>query len=58
VLPEEARKVLKNFHNYLLVKYDKKYKELRKRLFFESVRKHAFVLPEDYKFDREELHER
>jgi len=58
VLPEEARKELKNFYNYLLVKYGREGKELRKRLFFESVRRHSFVLPEEYKFDREELHER
>jgi hypothetical protein len=58
VLPEEVRKELKNFYTYLLVKYGRECKELRKMLFFELVRRHSFVLPEEYKFDREELHER
>ncbi|MCP4345798.1 MAG: hypothetical protein GY795_09760 [Desulfobacterales bacterium] len=32
--------------------------EIRKEQFFRFVEKYAFSLPEDYKFDREELHER
>jgi hypothetical protein len=30
----------------------------RQQHFFESVKKHAFKLPKDYRFNREELHER
>jgi hypothetical protein len=30
----------------------------RKERFFESVKKHSFKLPPDYKFDRDEMNER
>lgn len=32
--------------------------ELRKQLFLEQLKQHSFKLPEDYKFNREELYER
>ncbi|NJO76395.1 MAG: hypothetical protein HC833_23195 [Leptolyngbyaceae cyanobacterium RM1_406_9] len=32
--------------------------ELRKRRFLEQLKQHSFKLPEDYKFNREELYER
>ncbi|APB35040.1 hypothetical protein GlitD10_2697 [Gloeomargarita lithophora Alchichica-D10] len=32
--------------------------ELRKRRFLEQLQQHSFKLPEDYKFNREELYER
>ena len=63
VLPEEARKEMMDFYEYLLNKYAKAKKEKttmekRKLQFFESVKEHSFVLPENYRFNREELHER
>jgi len=70
ILPEEAKKELLDFYEYLLNKYRKVQKqgivikeekavELdKKRRFFESVKKHSFILPEDYRFNREKLHER
>lgn len=62
-LPEGARRELFDFYGYLLNKYGRGKKEKvamekRKTHFFESVKKHSFTLPENYKFNREELHER
>jgi len=55
-LPEGARKELLDFYEYLLTKYkkDKGKKERLKRVLSNP----AGVLPEGYKFDREEAHER
>lgn len=63
ILPDEVKKELIDFYEYLLTKYGKKHLELKspvkgKRVFFESVKKHAINLPKEYKFNREELHER
>lgn len=63
ILPDEVKKELLDFYEYLVTKYVKKQMELKssisnKKAFFESVKKHAVKLPEDYKFNREELHER
>jgi hypothetical protein len=63
ILPKEAKKELLDFYEYLLNKYGRAKKEKvtmekRKLQFFESVKKHSFVLPENYRFNREELHER
>jgi hypothetical protein len=57
ILPEEVKKQLLDFYEYLANKYGKK-KLKDKKVFFESVKLHSFKLPEDYKFNREELHER
>jgi hypothetical protein len=63
ILPDEVKKELLDFYEYLLTKYGKKQLLLKdhvknKKAFFEAVKKHSFKLPKDYKFDREELHER
>jgi len=63
VLPEEVKNELLDFYEYLITKYGKKQSEIKgiardRRVFFESVKKHSVKLPEDYKFNREELHER
>lgn len=61
VLPKEVKKELLDFYKYLVIKYRKKepkQKSFLKKSFFESLKKHSFKLPEDYKFNREELHER
>ena len=63
ILPDEVKKELLDFYEYLVTKYVKKQMELKssisnKKTFFESVKKHAVKLPEDYKFNRKELHER
>ncbi len=57
ILPEEVKKELMDFYEYLVNKYTKK-RLKDKKAFFESVKTHLFKLPEDYKFNREELHER
>ena len=56
ILPERARKELLDFYEYLLAKYkkDKGEKEKLKRILSNPVG----ILPEEYKFDREEAHER
>ncbi|MDL1971265.1 MAG: DUF2281 domain-containing protein [Candidatus Desulfofervidaceae bacterium] len=56
ILPERARKELLDFYEYLLTKYkkDKEKKERLKRTLSNPVG----ILPEEYKFDREEAHER
>lgn len=63
ILPEEVRKELFDFYEYLITKHVKRQLEIKspikdKRVFFESVKKHSVKLSEDYKFNREELHER
>jgi len=63
ILPEEVKKELLDFYEYLITKYGKKELELKspikdRRVFFESVKKHSVKLPRGYKFNREELHER
>ncbi len=55
VLPDDAKRELIDFYEYLKEKYGKKGKKER---FFDFVEKHKFKLPKDYKFDREEAHER
>jgi hypothetical protein len=63
ILPEEMKKELLDFYEYLITKYGEKQSELKvpikdKRVFFKSVKRHSIKLPEDYRFDREKLHER
>ncbi len=62
-LSEEARKELESFYKYLVFKYGGKKKrktdlEKKKEDFLKFADKHLIDLPEDYKFNREELHER
>ena len=62
-LTDEARKELESFYEYLVFKYRKKTKmktevESKKEQFFRFVENHSYNLPENYKFNREELHER
>ena len=62
-LTDEAKKELENFYEYLIFKYKKKStrktsEEKKKEQFFRFVENHTYNLPENYKFDREELHER
>ncbi len=62
-LPEDARKELMNFYEYLLAKHGKAQgrviaSQKRRERFFESVKNHTFNLPRGYRFDREEIHER
>ncbi len=63
VLPEEIKKELLDFYEYLVTKYGKQRLERKsptkdKNAFFESVKMHSLKLPGGYKFNREELHER
>jgi hypothetical protein len=53
--PEYAEFSDREVEVIVLIKEDSK---KRKELFLESVEKHRFALPPDYRFDREELHER
>jgi hypothetical protein len=62
-LTDEARKELKIFYDYLTFKYNKKAKrksgsDNKKEQFFNFVKNHTYILPENYKFNRDELHER
>jgi len=57
ILPQKIKRELLDFYEYLVNKYaGKKLKD--KKAFFESRKTHLFKLPEGYKFNREELHER
>ncbi|WP_457569337.1 DUF2281 domain-containing protein [Desulfurobacterium sp.] len=56
ILPEEAKKELLDFYEYLKKKY--KVENNTKDQFFKSLKKHSFSLPQDYSFNREEIHER
>jgi len=59
----EARKELESFYEYLVFKYKssgnkKKKGESKKQKFEKFADEHLINLPEDYKFNRDELHER
>jgi hypothetical protein len=57
ILPDEAKREIKDFYEFLVRKHvTKKVKD--KKYFFKSVKLHSFKFPENYKFNREELHER
>ncbi len=55
VLPDDAKRELIDFYEYLVRKYGKK-KRVDKLM--EIFNKYNIKLPKDYKFDREEIHER
>lgn len=62
-LTDEAKMELESFYEYLVFKYKKKgtrknSEEGKKEQFFRFVENHTYNLPDDYKFNREELHER
>jgi len=67
-LPEELKREIHHFYDYLVSKYRKKalqYKngkkiqnDDRKETFLKSIENLKFQLPEDYTFNRDELHER
>lgn len=43
---------------FKVILFEQESKRAKKERFFEFIEKHAFKLPADYHFDREELHER
>jgi len=57
VLPEEARKELIDFYEYLISKYKRRAKRAKKGL-KEILSGPVGILPDNYKFNREEAHER
>ncbi|MBX6423468.1 hypothetical protein [Thermosulfurimonas sp. F29] len=56
ILPEEAKKELIDFYQFLIFKYGKRVNKVEelKKLFTKPKGK----LPQDYRFDREEVHAR
>lgn len=62
-LPESARNELYDFYEFLVKKYVPALSKSgstreAKEAFFNNVTSRAFSLPADYKFDRDQLHER
>lgn len=62
-LPEIARNELYDFYEFLMQKYTPAMKKSRsvtsaKSAFFQKVAARSFTLPDNYKFDRNELYER
>ena len=57
VLPEEARKELIDYYDYLKSKYTKGTEQVEKRL-KKILSNPVGVLPVNYRFNREEAHER
>ena len=66
-LPENVRRELIDFYEYLLNKYSISKTPgasgepdilKKKRLFFASIKKHSFNIPKNFKFNRDELHDR
>ena len=59
ILPQEARKTLLDFYEYLVSRYRKNADKLDKENRLKKILSNPVgVLPADYKFDREEAHER
>jgi len=62
-LTDEAKNELESFYEYLVFKYKKKVKrktigENKKEKFEKFADKHLINLPENFKFNRDEAHER
>jgi hypothetical protein len=59
-LPADARRELFDFFEFLSAKYKKQAasSEKNKKTFMQLVAKHAFKLPDGYKFSRDEIYER
>ena len=62
-LTGEAKKELESFYEYLIFKYKKKIKrkpdeENKKEKFEKFANNHLINLPENFKFNRDEAHER
>jgi hypothetical protein len=59
-LPAEAQRELFDFFEFLSAKYKKQVasSEKNKKTFMQLVAKHAFKLPDGYKFNRDEIYER
>ena len=62
-LTDEAKKELESFYEYIVFKYKKKVErkineENKKEKFETFANKHLINLPENFKFNRDELHER
>jgi len=58
-LPNIIQQELIDYYQFLLDKYVPKKKERNKKaLFFKSVAKHCYNLPNDYTFNRDEANER
>lgn len=57
-IPEQYHNHLDNELTVILLIPEAETPKTRKERLFESVQKHSFQLPKDYRFDREELHER
>jgi len=59
ILPQEARKTLLDFYEYLVSRYRKNADKLDKENRLKKILSNPVgVLPADYKFGREEAHER
>ena len=54
ILPDDAKRELIDFYEYLV----KKYKKTENVELLEIYKRYNIKLPSDYKFNREELHER
>ena len=57
ILPTEARKELIDYYEYLTNKYKREAKQSKKRL-KELLSNPVGILPDNYKFSREDAHER
>ena len=57
ILPEEARKELMDYYDYLINKYTKRLGKSTKKL-KKALSKPVGILPENYRFNREEAHDR
>ena len=54
ILPDDAKRELIDFYEYLV----KKYKKTKNIELLEIYKRYNIKLPSNYKFDREEIHER
>ena len=57
-LPEEARKELMDFYEFLFYKYPHKNLKQKKEALKSILQNPVGILPENYRFSREEAHER
>ncbi len=55
---DERLGIEKEGKKFKVILFERESNKAKKERFFDFIEKHAFELPKDYEFDREELHER
>ncbi len=58
LVPDRSLGAEKEGKRFKLILVEQEEPSLKRDRFFQNVRKHSFNFPEDYRFNRDEIHER